>query len=162
MSSENNPRRRSITAASAAESENESVPSISNTFIQTSASFVSFNRGRRGSICEPDPPPAPRCTAGISAPHLSEVFAGATAEPSSPSRFHQIRSLLTQSPNVEVLRRRVSNEPASSFPIVLSPTRRGFASGITEVAEPALETAWQSREHSSVDDEPQGGDDEPP
>ena len=157
MSSENNPKLRSITTASAADSKNESIQSLSNAFIQTSASFISFNRGRRCSTRESDPPLVPRRTAGILAPRLSEVFAGATAEPSSPSRLHQIRSLLTQSPSVEVLRRRVSTEPASSLLIVLSPTQRGFASGITEVAEPILETAQQTQEHSPVDNEPLRG-----
>ena len=141
MSSENNPRHRSITAASAANSENESVQSLLNAFIQTLASFISFNRGCHGSTCESDPPPAPRHTAGISAPQLSEVFTDATAEPSSLSHLHQIHSLLTQSPSVEVLHHRVSMEPASSLPIVLLPTWRGFTLGITEVAEPISETA---------------------
>ena len=161
MSSENHPRCRSIIATSAADSENESVQPLSDAFIQTLASFVSFNRGHCGSTHEFDPSPAPHCTAGILAPWLSEVFAGATAEPSSPSHLHQIHSLLTQSPSIEVLHRRVSMEPASSLLIILLPTQRGFTSGITEVAEPILETAWQTQEHSPVDNESQGGDDKP-
>ena len=107
MSSENNPRRRSITAASAADSENESIQSLSNAFIQTSASFISFNRGRCGSTRESDPPPVPCHTAGILAPRLSKLFTGATAEPSSPSRLHQIHSLhFRQPPNPPILGRK--------------------------------------------------------